>query len=234
MAFAVTVAKGDDELSSCPFIDSAKVEALTKTINKVDWRENLIKSLKEEIRPLNLIEIADGIGASVQGDSIIIKLWGRDLLITPEREIIAEAKVSPWEKILVLLYIKMQGKVKLENQWISFAELKGGSVKVEAIKKDCEVPLSRLMQDDFDGVVKIFERLGLKEATGQIANKAWEFYMLPKLPVLILFWASVEEFPASVKLLFDPTAVQFLDIESIVFLCEGFVNKVDELLNKDK
>lgn len=45
---------------------------------------------------------------------------------------------------------------------------------------------------------------------------------LPKVPVLLLFWdeEETERFDARVKLLFDATIVEHLDIESMIFLSE--------------
>jgi hypothetical protein len=230
MAFSVAVAKGDEHYENCPFLEKAKIETLTQTIKKVDWRENLIKSLKEEIKAIDLKSIAPGIGAKTEEKGIKIFFLGRDFLVDLNLEISSEGSVTPWEKILLLLYIKMQGNVELAGKWVSFGELKGGYVKVEAIKKECEKPLTSLLKEQFTEVEQILKRLGAQDESGHISDRAWRLFILPKIPILIQYWASVEEFPPSVKILFDETAVSFLDIESLVFSGEGLVNKVEQLL----
>ena len=230
MAFSVAVAKGDEAFESCPFLEKAKIENLTETIRQADWRENLIKSLKEEIKEIDLKEVAPGIGAEVVDNGIKIFFLGRDFLIDSSLEISTEGTVTPWEKILLLLYIKMQGKSELANNWVSFGELRGGYVKVEAIKKECEKPLTNLVKEQFEEVEKVLKQIGAEDEGGHISDRAWRLFILPKIPILIQYWAPVEDFPPGIKLLFDKTAVDFLDIESLVFLGEGLVGKVEQLL----
>lgn len=231
MAFSVAVAKGDAELESCPFLDKEKIEVLSASIKKVDWRENLITSLKEDIKKLNLEEVALGIGAQIHDNYISLSLFGRDFSIDNEGNITSAGKIKPWEKILILLYIKMQGHGDVSEKWVSFAELRGGFVKVEAIKKECEKPLSQLMEKEADAVISIFNHLGTDISQEYKSEGAWKIYVLPKIPVVIQYWEAVEEFPPSVKILFDHSAVDFLDIESLVFLSEGFVNEIEDKLS---
>ncbi len=49
------------------------------------------------------------------------------------------------------------------------------------------------------------------------------FRPLPRIPLLLLFWDAVKEegFETQIKLLFDETINEHLDIESIVFLSES-------------
>lgn len=232
MAFSVAAAKGDEAFESCPYLENAKIKALTQTIKQADWRENLIKSLKEEMKGIDLKEAASGIGASIVENGIKIFFLGRDFLVDSGLEISSNGTITPWEKILLLLYIKMQGKSKLAGKWVSFGELKGGYVKVEAIKKECEKPLTDLVKERFEEVEQVLKKIGAKDESGHISDRAWQLFMLPKIPILIQYWAAVEDFPLAIKVLFDESAVDFLDIESLVFLGEGLVSKVEQLMNK--
>ena len=56
------------------------------------------------------------------------------------------------------------------------------------------------------------------------ATYAYRFSALPRIPLLLLFWDDnkEEEFPARVKILMDRTVLNFIDIESLVFLAERF------------
>jgi hypothetical protein len=233
MAFAVAVSKGDEQLDTCPFLDKEQVKELSAVIKTVDWRENLITSLMEDVQKIHLTETGPQIGATVKGENISLPLFGKNFLVTQKGDIIAEGLIKPWEKILILLYIKMQGSGEVSHKWVSFAELKGGFVKVEAIKKECEKPLSRLMEKNAEAVIRIFNHLGKDVSLEHKSDRAWIFNFLPKIPVMIQYWEAIEEFPPSVTILFDPSAVQFLDIESLVFLAEGFVNAVEDMLKDD-
>ncbi len=228
MAFAVAVNKGDDRVQACPYISSEKAEALGKLVKIVDWRENIIKQLIEDIKNIDICKMAEDLGAIIKKNRAIeIRCIGRDYIISEDRQISADGKVSPWEKILLLLYIKTGGSGVLTNEWVSFAELKGGGVKVEAIIKECEAPLSEMFSKNAKAAAGAIEKLGAKQIDFQASQHTWIFYLLPKIPILILYWPANDEFQASVKLLFDRTADRFLDVESIVFLCENFTDVIE-------
>ncbi|RMD59138.1 MAG: DUF3786 domain-containing protein, partial [Nitrospirae bacterium] len=231
MAFAVSVSRGDEVLSSCPFLEPERVEELSKSIKKVDWREDLIASLKEEVKNIPLSEVAEGIGATPLDGALKIRFLEKDFIVRQDGEIESGAGSTAWERILLLLYIKNRGSGELSNRWVSFSELKGGYVKVEGLKKDCEKPLSEIIEKHIDKIDDIFLRLGAETLKEENADKAWKLYLLPKIPIKILYWHPVEEFPSGIKILFDSTADRFLDIESLIFLCEGFVHKIEHMID---
>ena len=56
----------------------------------------------------------------------------------------------------------------------------------------------------------------------EAADVAVFFRPLPRIPVILLFWDQdeKEDFEARVKLMFDETVIEHLDLESIIFLSE--------------
>ncbi|KJR40342.1 Fe-S cluster domain-containing protein [Candidatus Magnetoovum chiemensis] len=232
MAFAVAVNKGDEELQACIHLDKDKAVELAGQIKKVDWREKIIKSLTEEISHIKVKDIADGLGGKIVPDGVEVRCLGRDLVMGSCRQIKAkEGKVTPWEKILLLLYVKMSGSCDIAKQWVSFEELRGGAVKIEAIIKDSEKPMAEVFRIDTKKAGEALESVGARRVyEGHNADYAWQIELLPKIPVLILYWAADEEFPDRIKILFDKTADKFLDVESITFLCENFVKVIADMV----
>ena len=64
--------------------------------------------------------------------------------------------------------------------------------------------------------------MGGNNSTAQYesCDLAYDFVVFPKVPVTLIFWKASEGFEAEIKLLFDETIVEHLDIESIMFLSE--------------
>ena len=56
------------------------------------------------------------------------------------------------------------------------------------------------------------------------ADSAFTFTVLPRVPLMLLFWDADEDFEARASILFDSTAKDYLDIETTLFLTEAFVN----------
>jgi len=68
--------------------------------------------------------------------------------------------------------------------------------------------------------------LGAAPAHGFAADYAWTMNLLPKVRTLFLYRSGDEEFPSSMKILFDGITGQFLDVESLMFLCEGLIHSL--------
>ncbi len=227
LPFALSVIKGDVDLSECPSLGQGEIAALRTSIKTSDWREELIERLKGEIANLDFSKIAEGLGAALRGGEMALRCLGREFLVTPGGEIITEGHITPWIKILLLHYIRTAGKGELADKWVSYGELKGGMVKISSFHRECEEPLRGLFDKDAGRVEKAVLRLGAKTCEGSPAGKAWRLSLLPKVPVMILFWPVEEEFPSRVKILFDSTADRFLDAESLIFLVEGLVRNLE-------
>ncbi len=232
MAFAIAVSKGDTEIQSCPYLNEENVKTLSKSIKKIDIKEKIYENLKDEIQKINLRDVADGIGAVITDEGITIRSLGKEFLIKDSGEIITDGEVSIWAKILLLIYIKMGGKGDISNKWVAFDELKGGVVKIEALRKEFEIPLSDMLKNDLDPIERIFKILGAEEVNDQPSDMAWKMFLLPKVPILILYWRADDEFPPNVKALFDSTTDRFLDVESLVFLCEGLLHAIGSITGK--
>ncbi|MDA8339396.1 MAG: DUF3786 domain-containing protein, partial [Nitrospiraceae bacterium] len=158
MPFALSVIKGETELSECPLLTNDEIESLKGSITKSDWREELILSLKEEVKNINFKDIAEGIGAELKDNSLIIKCMGREFIISPDGETTTHGHMTPWIKILLLHYIRTAGKGELSGKWVSYSELRGGMVKASSLLRDCEEPLKELLEKDFNKTKMILSR----------------------------------------------------------------------------
>ncbi len=234
MPFALSVIKGESQLSECPYLTGDARDVIEASLKISDWREELIAKLRDEIKRINFADIADGIGAELKDGALIIKCIGREFIVSPDGEIITRGHMTPWIKILLLHYIRTAGKGSLSGKWVSYGELKAGMVKASSFQRDCEEPLRELFDKNFEGAAVILNRLGAERREDFPTKRAWHLFLLPKIPVIILYWPKEEEFESKVKIIFDSTADRFLDSESIIFLVEGFVKNIEVNLSGNK
>jgi hypothetical protein len=63
---------------------------------------------------------------------------------------------------------------------------------------------------------------GIPVADGHNADLAYRFEPLPKMPLLLLFWDEDKEegFDSQTKVLFDESALEYLDLEGLTFVAE--------------
>jgi hypothetical protein len=140
---------------------------------------------------------------------------------------VSQGRITPWIKILLLHYIRTAGKGGLTGKWVSYSELRGGMVKITSFQRDCEEPMRELFETDFEKAASSLSRLGAEKQEGFPTPHAWRLFLLPRIPVVILYWQEEEDFPSRIKILFDSSADRFLDAESIIFLGEGLVKNME-------
>jgi hypothetical protein len=232
MPFALSLIKGEAELSECPYLTEDEVNELQKKIVHSDWREDLILRLREDIRDIGFSDVAPHIGAELKGEALMVKCMGREFMVDPRGEVTTKGFITPWIKILLLHYIKTGGNADLRGRWVSFSELKSGMVKASSFTRDCEEPLRGMLDVDLQKVVQLMIRFGAEKRDDFPTEHAWHILLLPKIPVVVLYWPEDSEFGSKVKVLFDSTADKFLDVESILFLVEGLVYNIEAALSR--
>jgi hypothetical protein len=167
------------------------------------------------------------IGAMLEEGSLKISCLGREFTVARDGSVSTRGRATSWIKILLLHYIRTSGHEDLSGRWASFSELRGGMVKASSFLRDCEDPLRELFDQDPAAVEGALLALGAERRSDFPTRDAWHLFLLPRIPVVILYWPAEEEFPSKVKVLFDSTADRFLDAESLIFLGEGLVRNIE-------
>ena len=225
MSFAVSLPAHPDSLEQCRYIEPGNLKVIQSILVHSDWREKLVRSLADEVSKINLREVASDLGCSLEGSDLVVRCIGQEYRIRGDGGIIPDTR-NPWIKILLLHYVRNRGKGVFTGKWVSFSELKNGFVKASTFTRECEEPLRQLLDRDIAGTASLLEQLGASRADGFSADYSWIMDLLPRIRTLILYRIPDEEFPSSVKILFDGVSDRFLDVESLVFIGEGFVHTV--------
>ena len=233
MPFALCLVKGDADPSECPLLTEDESRDLGNSITRSDWQEELIHSLRLKVKDKDLSALAGDLGGSFHNDTLLINCLGREFEISPGGEIQSQGPITPWISILLLHYLNTHGRAGLSGKWVSFSELKSGMVKASSFLREAEDPIKDLFERDSAKTAAAIEKLGAVRSDGFPTPKAWMLFLLPKVPVMILYWPQEDEFPAKVKILFDQTADHFLDVESLMFLLEGLVHNLEKVLSLD-
>ena len=115
----------------------------------------------------------------------------------------------------------------------SFKEFPNTVSKIVSMRDHIETPLKKRFSSNIQNLVLECENSGGKNVTDQYESPdlAYQFSVFPKIPVILLFWDEKDGFEADVKLLFDETIIEHLDIESIMFLSEHLAKM---LINEPK
>ncbi|MEN8198524.1 MAG: DUF3786 domain-containing protein [Thermodesulfobacteriota bacterium] len=240
LAFAAAVTKGGEDPGKCPYIDLSGLgeefcgqnrgkdglDGVGKLLDEKDLA--LVAYLKKKTAAIDFSQAAESIGCTWSGrerDSLLLKFLGQDIEISHDTILLdGNPAEDPRDQILLYNYVHFGGGPEPGGQWIGMESLPNSISKIRTLRVYCEERIA----DHFSGKVELLKQeavaLGaiLQENPEQSCSGAFLVPALPRLPLFVLFWDEEEEdgFPAKVKVLFDQNVLDFLDIESLVFVCE--------------
>jgi Domain of unknown function (DUF3786)/Putative Fe-S cluster len=240
LAFAAAVTKGGEKPEKCPYVDvSALGDEFTGQNRGKDGLEGvgrlldekdvaLVAYLKKKTSGIDFSTAAEPIGCTWSGaekDSLLLQFFGRDVELSHDGVLIDGSEVEdPRDQILLYNYVHFAGGQEPEQEWVGMESLPNSISKIRTLRVYCEERIAAHFAGKTDLLKKYGAELGgvLQENTEQSCSAAFLIPALPRLPLYVLFWDEEEEdgFPAKVKVLFDQNVLEFLDIESLVFVCE--------------
>jgi hypothetical protein len=216
MSFAVQFLRKMIKLSECPLVDETSKKEIEAMLSKEgDWKERRLDELFEEISDYDFSDIADQLGAEAEGDELNINYMGRKIPLSHTK---VREDLDILDKLLILIYVKRAGKSTLTGKWVAFRELKDGIVRAESFNGACELAIAGMFERDSHGLLDKMNIVGAQKVSGYSAPHSFVVYPLPKVPFLLLLWPGDEEFGAECKILFDSTADEYLDVETLLYL----------------
>ncbi|MDO8733915.1 MAG: DUF3786 domain-containing protein [Elusimicrobiota bacterium] len=160
------------------------------------------------------------------GDSFKIKLRfiNKELIITEDKIVGFDGKPANYPEIVISINYLLSNTDNIEDEkFKAFGELKDGLMYNSAFRKNSIVPLipyadyiiknPSIITNNFNDSRKV-------EITG--TDLAVKIKLLPKISIYTLLYASDEEFPANLNIIFSANAGTFLPIECIADLSEIF------------
>lgn len=144
------------------------------------------------------------------------------------REAGCEEDPSPVVQLLLLHYLISADGIALRGQWVSFRDMPDGRVYYPAFREGSEMRLQARFGEDPQALQRGAEALG--GLPTDMADHAFIFWVLPRLPLAVLLWEGDDEFPAEVRVLFDATAANYLPTEDLAviarYLCGRLLRAV--------
>jgi len=234
MAFATHVLREGTNPDLCPYWKPEDLAFVKQSMKEQgedsaypDHLFSARKFVQGKIKEYDFSLVADRIGArletSVDGESYLIinlleQLYrvGKD-----EVEAVDGTDHDLWDHVLLYNYVAENGGREPTGKWVAMESLPGSLAKRKAFVRDCEDKIAAAYTGKPE---KLRAALKILKADftdlDSNAEVAVVFHPLPKIPFQLLFWdADLDDgFPAQVKVLFDETVLDYLDIESLVFL----------------
>lgn len=145
---------------------------------------------------------------------------------SPLRDMPATKAVPLWLQIVVLHYVATASGAPIADDWVTFRQLPGGHIYEKAFAQRAVQPLERAFATDLAGFKRACEALGGVKM-GRTGDAAYWFMALPRLRMGCVLYTADEEVPASVNMLFDKAASNYLPTEDLSavggYLCAALI-----------
>ncbi|MBI3354065.1 MAG: DUF3786 domain-containing protein [Nitrospirae bacterium] len=242
--FATKVALRQEVIEKCVVLSEAELKDLKVVIGEVrtvmteagaNAYAQAAEEIKGRIRDIDFRRQANGLGAQYLKEDdkeyLSLILLNHKYKVSKDGDVIKDDGGSPtaWAKIFLIIYINMRGEGGIKNEWVSFGGLPKTFAKQKSFKDNSEDVLVKNFSGKKTQLKTACNSLGGMDVSSEFkSDMAYRFFVLPKIPFLLLFWDEIPEegFPARVKILMDRSVLAFIDIESLVFLAERFAREL--------
>ncbi|MDF1578210.1 MAG: DUF3786 domain-containing protein [Desulfobulbales bacterium] len=238
LAFAAAVCATGIDLRKCPYIDleGLAVKAAGVALEDAARQRDLVvvAHLKGKIAEVDFTSLAPRLGAELESGTLLFSYLGQQVALSKETILIDGAEPEdPRDRILLYNYVFSGGGRRPDGEWIGMESMPNSISKVRTLATYCEEPIAGLFGGrEIAEVTAGAGRAGGKPFPDASASLDLLFAVLPRLPQRVLFWAEEPEdgFPAKAKVLYDHHALDYLDIESLLFSSERLAERLAVLL----
>ena len=174
-----------------------------------------------QIAGLDFEKIADRLGAEMDGDELIIPVYGNPMRISTAGISDPSGK-QPNFSVCVILFkylLLCPGDDPLEKDWVSFKDFKDSAPFSGAFVNYTEAPLAKYFSGRLKDLKAACRDIHGHPPTATFSyDLSMRFNALPKIPVLLLFNDVDDEFPAQCMVLFERRAENYLDMECLAMV----------------
>lgn len=185
------------------------------------WLDNLLPGLEQsraelaqrDPRQLAYLSACEYDAAS---NVIVIPFWGQPCALACSDWIVRDAggrELDAQRQALLLMYLKLADGTPQAARWLAYRELPGGMFYANAFSGYAEKRLARAFGDNLDEFQAAALKLGGERLS--LGNAAFEFGVLPRVRLAVVYWLGDEDFPPNVSILFDAAASHYLTIDAL-------------------
>jgi len=183
--------------------------------------EETYRGYLARIGTVDLSAACKRIGAESEADGLVVPLFGEPHRVGPAGVFGPDGR-KPHLSVCVILcrYVLLSPpSVPTGGDWASFKDFRDAAPLVASFANTVERALARAFAGRADALRRVAARLGGQAPPDSFSHDvAIAIPALPKVPLLLLFTDTDDEFPAACSVLFERRAAAYLDMECLAML----------------
>jgi hypothetical protein len=140
------------------------------------------------------------------------------------------ANITLVTRIILLHYINNASGIPLSGEKVSYGDIPSCMHYEPVFAKRVLKPLERAFGYDKYAFLEAGIALGGKGE--EYGDASFTLFAFPKVPITFILWEGDEEFPPSMKALFDPSITGYLPLEDIVVIAKLAASRILKTAHK--
>jgi len=157
----------------------------------------------------------------------VLSLFNDEILVTYPSFLVRNnsgSELPIFLQALILYYFTTSTGAPLTGNWVSFADLPDGRMYAQAFQGYSGDLVVKAAGADLDKFPDWCRNAGGLSCA--IADSAYVFQGLPRMPLVLAYWLGEDDFPSACKVLFDSAACHYLPIDACAIIGSLLVKKV--------
>jgi hypothetical protein len=213
LAFASTIFKGRRRLEECPTIDPEVLADFNRdepapALDVNAERDKEAAELKKKISKMNFEDLVEKTGGTLVNGKLKISVMGKDFTVDQNGELSSQIHLHAWVSVPILYYIASGKGREVTGKWVSWRDLPGGREFEGLYNQQVLSALNQVAEDYtdlFEDMLHVFNGRQVEQVFD--SDISLVLNPLPKLPVLVCYWAPEDGLKSNLRLFFDSTAV---------------------------
>jgi len=242
IAFAGMVVSEKLPLKNCPHINPKLLAPAQAELEeqyrqgkwlKKDMAAEALSRAKDKADSMDLKDVAHRIGGILEDGSasgplkgtphIRLPYFDKNLLVTKEQVTDAHGEnLTRNEQTFVFIHMAAGGTSSPTGKMKSLKEFPNTVSKIVSMIEQVETPLKQKFASQMAELrIRCTANAGTDVSDRyESPDLAFQFRVFPKIYITLLFWDENEGFEPDVKLMFDETVMDHMDIEAVMFMSE--------------
>lgn len=176
-------------------------------------------------------EIGASLGISDLDDGYRIPFFNQTYSLTSDRIVDADGKTATHSASVILCkYLLLCPDLPSNDlSLVTYKDFKDAAPYVIGFRNTAEQPIAKYFENALLQLEKRCLVLGGNTFDTEVSCQlAFKFHALPRVPVVLLFHDSDEDFPAQATLLFQKNAASYLDMECLAMIGGSLAYRLQE------
>ncbi len=192
-------------------------------------RVSELRSIVRAIPPETLASRTDSIffNSSQDEGHFVLSLFNDEILVLYPSFVVCSSSRSElpvFLQALILYYFVTSTGAPLTGNWVSFADLPDGRMYAQAFQGYSGNLVVKAVGADLGNFQEWCRKAGGQPCA--IADSAYVFRGLPRMPLALAYWLGEDDFPSACKVLFDSAACNYLPIDGCAIIGSSLVKNV--------